>query len=218
MIDRDPIELGSEVFLHLPDHVAGEAAKIGQPVAVLGRHDEAELMPVLSPAFEKLAAIHRVSLRSIEPASLSFPVRPVALQITQMRVGALAPESQPDDPRLDDDAAHSLARASLLGGALQPIGRHLSPTDAATSPFSGPAPRAATWTAPLSAHWRRCQRTALRLRHGLHHLSNERARSPRWRTTAIADFSGAESKVGRVVVAHPQKVAPASAQNKLKFE
>ena len=100
VVDRDPIELGPEVFLHLLHHLAGETAKIGQPVAVLGRDDEAELMPVLSPALQKLAAIRRISLRSVEPAPFSFPVRPVALQIAQMRVGSLAPEFQLDDPRL----------------------------------------------------------------------------------------------------------------------
>jgi hypothetical protein len=62
VVDRDPIEPGSEVFLHLAEHVASEAAKIGQPVAVLGRHDEAELMPVLSPTLQKLASINRVGL------------------------------------------------------------------------------------------------------------------------------------------------------------
>jgi hypothetical protein len=134
-----------------------------------------------------------------------------------MRVGALAPALQLHDPRLDDDAAHPFAGAALLRRKFQPIGRRLASPDAATSPFPGLAPCAATSTALAAL---RCWRdgVALRLRHGLHHLSDERARSPRWRTTTIADSSGAESKVGRVVVAHPQKIAPASAQNKLKFE
>ena len=76
VIDRDPIEPRSEVFLHLAHHVAGEGAKIGQPVAVLGRDDEAKLMPVLSPALHKLAAIRRVGLWPIEPTPFSFPVVP----------------------------------------------------------------------------------------------------------------------------------------------
>ncbi len=143
VVDRDPIEPGSEVFLHLAEHVASEAAKIGQPVAVLGRHDEAKLVAVLPPALYKRAAIRHVSLRSVEPAPFSFPVRPVALQIAQMRIGALASKLQPDDPRLHHDAAHPLVRPALLRRKFQPIGRRLTPTDAATSPFPGSASRAA---------------------------------------------------------------------------
>ena len=82
VVDRDPVELRSEVFLHLLHHVAGEGAKVGKLIAVFGRDDESELMPILAPLLQKRAAIRRVSLRSVEPAFLSFPVGPVALQIT----------------------------------------------------------------------------------------------------------------------------------------
>ncbi len=83
--EEDPTGLRDHalrVVMEVTHNVAGEAAKIGQPVAVLGRDDETELMPVLSPALQKRAAINRVGLRSIEPASFSFPAHPVALQIT----------------------------------------------------------------------------------------------------------------------------------------
>ena len=73
MVDRDPVELGSEVLLHLAHHVAGEGAKIRKPVAVFGRDDETELMPVLPPALHKLAAVRRVGLRSVEPAASLLP-------------------------------------------------------------------------------------------------------------------------------------------------
>ena len=49
---------------------------------------------------------------------------------------------------------------------------------------------------------------ALRLRHGLHHLRDEGARSPRRGAASITNFSGAELKVRRVVVAHAQQLAP----------
>jgi hypothetical protein len=56
----------------------------------------------------------------------------------------------------------------------------------------------------------------LRLRHRPHFLRNEGAGSP-WRDAAsVADFSGAESKVGRVVFAHERELAPASPENKPK--
>ena len=37
MIDRDPIQSRAQIRLHLPHHVAREAAQIGQPIAVLWR-------------------------------------------------------------------------------------------------------------------------------------------------------------------------------------
>ena len=144
MIDRHPVELRSEVLLHLRHHVAGEGAQVGEPVAVLGGDDEAELMPILASALQKLAARNLVTiLGPIEPAPLSFPVGPVALQVAQMGVGALASDFQPDDPRLHHDAALPLARSAPLGGKLQPIGRRLASADATALPFPGPAPRAA---------------------------------------------------------------------------
>ena len=143
---------GSEVFLHLLHHVAGEAAQIGKPVAVLGRDDEAKLVAVLLPALHELPSVRRIELSPIEPAPFSFPVRPVALQIAQMRVGSFASDSQPDDPRLHDDAAHPLARAAPLGGTLQPISRRLPSADAAASPFPGSTSSAAAWTAAVTTH------------------------------------------------------------------
>ena len=93
----------------------------------------------LSRAPETRGHQRRRSLtRRAGPAS--FPVDPVALQITQMRVGALAPEFQPDDPRLHHDAAHPLARPAPLRRKFQPISRRLTPPDAATSPFPGSTP------------------------------------------------------------------------------
>ena len=62
MIDGDPIEPSPEVILHLPHHVAGEGAQISEPVAILGRDDEAELVAVLPPALDKLPSVRRVGL------------------------------------------------------------------------------------------------------------------------------------------------------------
>jgi hypothetical protein len=40
MVDCDPLEPGSKVVLHLVHDIAGEAAQIRKPVAVLGRDDK----------------------------------------------------------------------------------------------------------------------------------------------------------------------------------
>jgi hypothetical protein len=41
--DRDPVEPCAEILFHLPHHVAGEAAQVRQPIAILRRNDEPEL-------------------------------------------------------------------------------------------------------------------------------------------------------------------------------
>jgi hypothetical protein len=139
-----------------------------------------------------------------------------------MRISALAPKFQPDDPRLDDHAAHPIARPTPFGCQLQSIGRRLSPTDATASPLPGPAPCAAarsllTSSAAPAAHRRRRETIAFRHRHGLHHLRDKRAWPPRRSVATIANFPGAGSKVGRVV-GHAQELALATRQHKLKFK
>ena len=71
VVDRDPVELRSEVCLHLLHHVAGEGAKVGKLIAVFGRDDESELMPVLASALQKRAPVRRVS-SPLRKASLSL--------------------------------------------------------------------------------------------------------------------------------------------------
>ena len=76
VIHRDPIELGAEIGLHLAHHIAGEAAQVRQPVAVLGRDDDAEGMAVALAALDEGAAILLVALRAIELAALAVASRP----------------------------------------------------------------------------------------------------------------------------------------------
>ena len=105
MIDRDPIEPGSEVLLHLKHDVAGEAAQIGQLVVIIGRDDKAELMAIVPPPLHKRPPVSDVRRRSIEPSALPFPVPPIALQIAQVGVGCFAAASQLAAPRFDRHTA-----------------------------------------------------------------------------------------------------------------
>jgi hypothetical protein len=81
VVDGDPVEPCSEVLLHLLHDIAGEGAKVAQPVAVLGRDDEAELVPILAALIQKGAAVGSIGLRPIQPPLFSFPVGPVPLSI-----------------------------------------------------------------------------------------------------------------------------------------
>ena len=53
VVDRHPIERGVEVLLHLPHELAGEGLEVPELDAVLGRHDEPELVAVLQPAIDE---------------------------------------------------------------------------------------------------------------------------------------------------------------------
>ena len=61
MVDGDPVELGVEVALHLGEQVADEGLEVGEPGAVLGRDDEAELVRVLLRPVEEGRPIHVVA-------------------------------------------------------------------------------------------------------------------------------------------------------------
>ena len=159
VVDRDPIQPRAQILLHLPHHVAGEGAQVREVVAVLRGHDEAELVAVFPAALGEGLAVRLVGLGAIEPAALAVPRRAVALQVADMGVGSPAAELQAHDPGLDHDPAHALARATLTGRELQPIGHGLAAADPGAPSLLGPRPPGAAPTLP--AHLGQLQRTAI---------------------------------------------------------
>jgi len=85
VIDRHPIEPGAKVGLHLAHHVAREAAKVRQSVAVLGCDDEAEAVPVLRAPLHEGRTVGTVGVRPIELAALAVARGAVPLQVAQVR-------------------------------------------------------------------------------------------------------------------------------------
>src|SRR5215470_16877095 len=69
MIDRDPIEPGPEIALHLGDEIAGEGFEIGHLSGILGCDDEAEVMPIVAAAPCEICGIGPV-FRGAEHMSL----------------------------------------------------------------------------------------------------------------------------------------------------
>jgi hypothetical protein len=114
VIDRHPIEPGAEILFHLPHHVAGKATQVREPIAILGRNDEAELVAVLLAFLDQSSPIREVAVRSIELATASIAGRAVALQVGHMSLSCPATDFQPNDTRLDHDTARALARTSLF--------------------------------------------------------------------------------------------------------
>ena len=120
MIDRDPIEAGLKILLHLLHQVAREASQIGHFIGIFRRHNEAELMPILTAPLDKGLAVGLVLESRIGLSFLSVPVDPIPFEIAKMgidrpsrRLGpfgatrsAFPPlDIEPDHPRLDRDTA-----------------------------------------------------------------------------------------------------------------
>src|SRR3546814_9076566 len=57
MIDGDPVEPGAEIARHVVHQFAGERLEVGHLACVLGRDDEAEMMPVVLAALREGIAI-----------------------------------------------------------------------------------------------------------------------------------------------------------------
>src|SRR5262249_39910226 len=171
VVDRDPIEPGVEILLHLPHHIAGEGAQVGEPIATLRGEDEAKLVAVLPTAPDNGLAVRRVGVGAIEPAALAVACRPVALQVADVGVGRPAADLEAHDPRLDHDAARPLPWPALGGHPLEPIGHCLASPDAGAPSLPGPLPLAAAPS--LAAHLSELQRAAIGFGRGPHHLGHE---------------------------------------------
>ncbi len=95
VIDRDPVELGPEVGFHLLHQIAGGLARIGQVHAVLGRDDEAELVPVIAAPVQESAAILHVALARINLALLAVLCHAVPFEVAQVCVHRLGADKLP---------------------------------------------------------------------------------------------------------------------------
>ena len=88
MVDRYPVEFGAEIGLHLAHDVSGEAAQIGQAVAVLGRDDEPEGVAVLRAALDEGTAVAVIGVATIELTAPAIAGGAVALEIAQVGAGS----------------------------------------------------------------------------------------------------------------------------------
>jgi hypothetical protein len=86
MVDRDPVQPGGEIQLHLAHEVAGEAAEICHLGGILGRDDEPELVAIFSAAFHKGLAVGLVLETGIGLARLAVPRDPVPFEIAEMGI------------------------------------------------------------------------------------------------------------------------------------
>ena len=114
MVDRDPVEAGSEIQFHLAHEVTGEAAKVSHLGCILGRDDEAKLMTIFPAALHKRLAVGLVLERRIGLAPIAVTRNTIPFKVTQMGIDGPAHRPahlrtpcaprlriEPDHPRLD---------------------------------------------------------------------------------------------------------------------
>ncbi|WP_407672727.1 hypothetical protein, partial [Novosphingobium organovorum] len=89
VIDRDPVERGAKVLFHLGHEVAGKALEVFEGWPVLGRDDQAELVPVLAAAFKEGFGVSVFGKGRVEPARLTIARGAVAFEVAHMRGDAL---------------------------------------------------------------------------------------------------------------------------------
>lgn len=130
VIERDPVELRSQVLLdlrHQAPHVGSEVGIFG---AVLGGYDETELVPVAGGPLEEIIAVGAVDLRTVEFARQTLASDPVALNVAHVCAGDLTGLAvQPDEARLDHRSATAKAGETVAARQQSPDAR--APPDAA---------------------------------------------------------------------------------------
>jgi hypothetical protein len=88
MIDGNPVEFGPEIGLHLAHDASGEAAQIGQAIAVFGRDDEPEGVTVLGAALDKGAAVGVIGVAPVKLTAPAIAGGAVPLEVAQVRAGS----------------------------------------------------------------------------------------------------------------------------------
>src|SRR3546814_5648610 len=81
MIDGAPLELRAEILFHLAHKPTDERFEVGKLIAVLGRNDHPELMPILTAAFEERLAVGDIEIGGLKFARQAFARPAVALGI-----------------------------------------------------------------------------------------------------------------------------------------
>ena len=104
VIDRDPVEFGSEIALDIRHQLACEGSQVGHLSRILRRNDEAEVMPIFLASFSEGAFIGDVRSRIEHTGVCAIAGDAIPLQIADVfgercRAESIAP--MPDDARLD---------------------------------------------------------------------------------------------------------------------
>ena len=159
MIDRDPIEGGVNVPLHLSHEPTREGLQVAECDAILGANDEPELMAVLSGALGEILCVNLLLQRRVGMPALTVQCDAFPLQIAQMGGNGLALNAlELHYSRLDDHATGSVAHPGVKLPAAMAFQGGSGPTTPstrieATAGLMFPCwPRQAPKVTPLLSH------------------------------------------------------------------
>ena len=108
VLDRDPVELGRKVPLHIGEEVAGEGLEVGHLDSLLGTDNEPEMMPIPAAALGKGPFVGDIPLGVEQPGVLAILRHALAFEISNVRGERGRAERSPavaGDARLDHDPA-----------------------------------------------------------------------------------------------------------------
>ena len=129
MIDRNPVEARLQILLRLSHQVTCKTLQIGHLIGILGRNNEAELMPILAAPFDKGLAVSLILKRRIGLPFLAIPVDSIPFEVTKVRIDrfgrrpGLCRTTEPPlpswgielhDPGLDCDSTRAESAARVL--------------------------------------------------------------------------------------------------------
>jgi hypothetical protein len=84
VVDGYPIEARAQVGFHAAHQVPRVGAQVFQLRAILGREDEAEMVPIVGAAFLEGVEVGGIGLRPVGLARLAIEAHTVALDVTQV--------------------------------------------------------------------------------------------------------------------------------------
>ena len=108
MVDRDPVQPGPEIRLHLCHQAARQRLEIVIFGAILRRDDEPELMAIPLTASKEGLSVCTILVAAVELAWRAVPSNAIALDVAKVGPGrGKAPPAEADQPRLDDGTPRS---------------------------------------------------------------------------------------------------------------
>ncbi len=114
VIDGDPVEAGTEVQFHLPDEIACKGLEVGHFHGVVGRDDEAEMMPVRVAPLRKLLRVDGIDTGAEKPGLLSVPGDALAPEVVEMGRERCSAAAMAHHARLDHTAPRERDVMNLL--------------------------------------------------------------------------------------------------------
>src|SRR5215467_915462 len=120
VIDSYPVESRAEIASRLGHQLSGKGLEIREPVRVLRRHNEPEMMPVALAAAREGAVVGVVMLGVEHPSGRAIPGHAVPPQIAEMRAERRSSCTMPYHTRLDRNVARPIGHEPRGSNARRP--------------------------------------------------------------------------------------------------